>query len=421
MSKPLRRRAKLGKYTLEKRLGEGAYAQVWRARDVVEGHVVALKIVLPDGIEDMGRDRVVREARVASHLEHPNVLPVLNADWIDDYFVLATRLCRHSLAEHQPARRSPTKALAILRDVAAGLAHAHERGVLHRDVKPENVLIDEDGTAFVSDFGFARWQEDKTLTQCGTLGYMAPEQAYGKATPGSDVFSWGLVAYEILAGVLPTWPFEWPLVKSERFTARVPKPFRPVIRTAVSFDPRERYPDAMQLLDAFDEADRANREAKRKNDLPPARQVLAETFATHHGARLRMRFACRRCGGAIAEAMRHCPWCSTTDHSFREVSGFPLFCPTCERGVRAEWSACGWCGTRLKADGRKIPKDPRAVRGCTKRECEGELRPFMRACPSCGTRERRPWRATGLPDRCRRCEGPTNDDYFANCPWCGTS
>ena len=82
---------------------------MWRARDTVEGHVVALKLVLPEGIEDMGADRVVREARVASHLDHPNVLPVLNADWIDDYFALATRLCKHSLDEHRPARRSPAR------------------------------------------------------------------------------------------------------------------------------------------------------------------------------------------------------------------------------------------------------------------------------------------------------------------------
>jgi hypothetical protein len=416
MSKPLRRRARLGKYVLDKRLGEGAYAQVWRARDTVEGHVVALKLVLPEGIEDMGAERVVREAQVAAALDHPNVLPVLNADWIDDYFALATRLCRHSLDEHTPARRSPRAALRILTDVAAGLAHAHERGVLHRDIKPENILIDDDGTALLSDFGFARWHEEKTLTQCGTLGYMAPEQAYGKATPASDVFSWGLVAYELLAGALPSWPFEWPLVKSERFEKRVPAPYRPVIRTAVAFSPKDRYPDAVALLEGLEEA---RRSVTEKGELPPAREVLAETFCAHHGASLRMRFACRRCGGSIAEAMTFCPWCTATDHSFREVSGFPLFCPSCERGVRAEWNACGWCGTRLQGNGHKAPRDPRAIRRCAKRGCEGELRRFMRACPLCGTRERRPWRGPGLPDRCERCEGPTNDDYFVVCPWCG--
>ncbi len=418
MSKPLRRRARLGKYLLDKRLGEGAYAQVWRARDTVEGHVVALKLVLPEGIEDMGADRVVREARVASHLDHANVLPVLNADWIDDYFALATRLCKHSLDEHRPAKRSPATALKILTDVAAGLAHAHERGVLHRDIKPENILIDDDGTALVSDFGFARWHEEKTLTQCGTLGYMAPEQAYGKATPASDVFSWGLVAYELLSGALPSWPFEWPLVQNERFIKRVPPPYRPVIRTAIAFNPGDRYPSAVALLEALLEAGRSVEE-RRGEELPPAREVLAETFAAHHGASLRMRFACRRCGGAIAEAMRHCPWCSATDHSFREISGFPLFCPNCERGVRREWNACGWCGTRLEGNGHKAPKDPRASRSCAKRGCEGELRRFMRACPTCGSRERRPWRGPGLPDRCHRCEGPTNDEYFYACPWCG--
>ena len=419
-AKALRRRARLGKYVLEKRLGEGAYAQVWKARDKVEGHIVALKLVAPSAVDELGAERVVREARLTAHLEHPRVLPVLNADWLDGYFAMATRLCKHSLDEHPPAQRSPKQAIRLLRDVAEGLAHAHALGVLHRDIKPQNILIDDENRAVISDFGFARWQDDKTLTQCGTLGYLAPEQAYGKAMPASDVFSWGLVAYELMAGALPTWPFEWPLVKHDRFERRVPKPFRPVIRKAVAFHPRERYPDAGALRDALDEAARATEEGRRKDSLPPARSVLAETFAEHYGGSLRMRYACRRCGGALSEPMRHCPWCGVSDHSFRAVSGFPLFCPTCERGVRPEWSACGWCGTRLESNGRKAPADPRAARRCSKRGCEGELRRFMRNCPLCGKRETRPWRARGLSDRCQRCEGPINADYFMHCPWCGS-
>ena len=118
--------------------------------------------------------------------------------------------------------------------------------MIHRDVKPDNILIFEDGRAALSDFGASRVaaKMTKTYTDAGTLGYMAPEQAYGRARLASDVFSLGLIAYELLTGKLPTWPFEWPFPGHERFEEKVPAPVRPVLRKAAQFDPRRRYPDA---------------------------------------------------------------------------------------------------------------------------------------------------------------------------------
>lgn len=419
MPKSLRRRSRLGKYVLDKRLGEGAYGQVWKARDTVQGSDIALKVVFPTLVQEMGEKMVVREARIASSLQHPNVLPILNADFVEGHFVMATPLAQTSLDAYRPATRSPKTALGILRDVAAGLAHAHERGVLHRDVKPHNILVTEDGRGMIADFGFARLAEDATLTQCGTLGYMAPEQAYGKPAKASDVFGWGLVAYELLTGAIPSWPFEWPLTRHAKFAKRTPAAFAPVIQRAITFNPRERYEDGGALLEAIDEAYRATNERRRQEKLPTPQSLLASTFAEFHGARLGMRYACRKCGGALGEAMKSCPWCGAKDHSFREVSGFPLVCPSCERGVRAEWMACGWCGTKLAGNGHPPPPDPRAARRCATGGCGGELRLFMRYCPRCTKKERRSWRAPGLKDRCPRCEGPVHADYFAHCPWCG--
>ena len=98
----------------------------------------------------------------------------------------------------------------------------------YQDTRPVNILIFDDGRAALADFGASRVAADmtRTYTDAGTLGYMAPEQAYGRARLASDVFSLGLIAYELLTGKLPTWPFEWPFPGHERFEERVPAPVR---------------------------------------------------------------------------------------------------------------------------------------------------------------------------------------------------
>jgi serine/threonine-protein kinase len=202
----------LGKYRLERRLGRGSFASVWRARDTVENREVALKVVAPQVEEEFGRHGIEREARIASRLSHPNVVTLRNADWIDGYFVLATDLAERSLAEYAGAWRSPRIALRIVRDVASGLAYAHSQKVLHLDLKPENILVFADGRAAIGDFGTSRLARGATRTyiEAGTLGYMAPEQAYGRARLTSDVFSLGLIGYQLLTGKLLSWPFSWP-------------------------------------------------------------------------------------------------------------------------------------------------------------------------------------------------------------------
>ena len=247
MAEILRRGSKLGKYRLERRLGRGGFAEVWKARDTVEHRDVALKVTHPGTVEEWGRDAIEHEARIASRLHHPNIVAVRNADWIDGRFAIATDIAVANLDEYLRARRSGAVALGIVREVAAGLAYAHSRYVLHRDVKPENILIFADGHAALCDFGASRFAPGATrsYTEAGTLGYMAPEQAYGRVRFTSDVFSLGLIAYEVLTGVLPTWPFEWPPDRYDRFVAKVPETLRPVLRKAAEFDPRKRYADAV--------------------------------------------------------------------------------------------------------------------------------------------------------------------------------
>jgi len=424
-----RRGSSLGKYRLERRIGQGAFASVWRARDTVEHRLVALKIALPAAVLEFGRSRLEREARIATRLQHRNIVAVFNADWIDGYFVLATELAERSLADYAGARRSGAVALRVIRDVAAGLAHAHAQGIVHRDVKPENILIFRDRRAALADFGVSRLAQgaSRAFTEAGTLGYMAPEQAYGHPRPASDVFSLGLIAYELLTGVLLTWPFEWPPERYRLFCQRVPEPVRGVLQRAAAFDPRRRIPDACALHQALEQAFRrleapaARRPRRRRvpREEPSPLIVQAEAFRRRYGASLEMRARCHRCDGPISEAMVWCPWCGSRENSFREISTYPLVCPECEKGVRAEWTACPWCATRLAGNGRRPRPDPRAERRCSRPGCGGELRRFMRYCPLCARRTRRPWSHPELRDRCPRCRWPVSRAFWHTCPWCG--
>ena len=421
----------LGKYRLERRIGRGALGVVWRARDTVEDRDVALKVVGPDRVEEHGRSAIEHEARVATRLSHPNIVAVRNADWIDGHFVMATELAERNLADYPGARRSGDLALSTVRQVAAGLAHAHEKRVLHRDVKPENILIFKDRRAALCDFDVARLAQDRTVayTEAGTLGYIAPEQAYGRTKLASDVFSLGLIAYELLTGVLPTWPFDWPFAGHGSFERKVPALIQPVLRKAAAFDPKRRHPDAVAFHEALERAFQrtadapARRRAVLKRKPAPARtplEVQAEAFRKRHGAALGMRYQCFRCEGPIAESMAVCPWCGTRGNSFRHISSYPLVCPDCEHGVSAEWTACPWCSSgRLAGNGRPPRKDRKAVRTCTKAGCDGQLQPFMHYCPRCKQKPKRLWRHDHLPDRCKRCRWPVSRSFWRFCPWCG--
>jgi serine/threonine protein kinase len=148
----LRRGSRLGKYRLERRIGRGGFAEVWKVRDTVENRLAALKITFPEAVEDWGRKAIEHEARIACRLHHPSIVTVRNADWIDGRFVIATDLAKTSLNRYTPAKRSGRVTLEVVRDVAAGLAFAHARRVMHRDLKPENILIFDDGRAALADF-----------------------------------------------------------------------------------------------------------------------------------------------------------------------------------------------------------------------------------------------------------------------------
>jgi serine/threonine protein kinase len=197
-----------GRYRVERELGRGGMATVYLARDEELRRPVALK-VLADQLpgEDAFRTRFLREARLAGRLSHPNVVQVYDAGETNGRpFIVMEYVAGKTLAEC--GRLAPDRVVELGLQACAGLQHAHDAGLVHRDVKPGNLLLRDDGVLKVVDFGIARAAETTRLTQAGTLlgtaAYLAPEQIAGEdASTASDVYSLGAVLYELLTGRPP--------------------------------------------------------------------------------------------------------------------------------------------------------------------------------------------------------------------------
>ena len=204
----------LGKYRIRRRIGAGAFATVYEAYDTIEGIPVALKIPNLDQLDKDSVSAIHREVRLTARLEHENILPLRNAMMIDDRFVIATPLGEQALTDRMRYRLGPKTALSYTEQLIDALAYAHEVRVIHCDIKPDNVILFPDGQVRLADFGIAKVAlRTRTIMGSGqgTVGYIAPEQAMGKPSFRSDVFSMGLLIYRMFAGELPAWPFEWPV------------------------------------------------------------------------------------------------------------------------------------------------------------------------------------------------------------------
>ncbi|MGQ0715285.1 MAG: serine/threonine-protein kinase [Gemmatimonadaceae bacterium] len=258
-------------YAVERELGRGGMGVVFLARDLRLDRLVAIK-ALPLHLADdeRVRERFLREARTAARLSHPNIVPIHRADEIEGrvFFVMGF-VDGESLAQRVANRGPlpPSETVAILCDVGAALAEAHRHGIVHRDIKAENILIDQrTGRALVTDFGIARVLEAAPLTATGlllgTVQYMSPEHVVGEAVDArSDIYSLGVVAFHALTGRFPFQSETASAVLVAHVTKAPPKirdvePSIPaslaeIVDRCLAKEPAERFQSAGELVEAL--------------------------------------------------------------------------------------------------------------------------------------------------------------------------
>jgi beta-lactam-binding protein with PASTA domain len=272
-----------GRYRVQSRLGSGGMAEVWSAEDSQLGRRVALKLLASRFAADAAfRERFRREASAAAAMQHPNIVSIYDRGEWDGTSYIAMELVdgktlKQLIQERGPAGPGAATDLAI--EILNALRYAHKRGIVHRDIKPQNVLIDDEGRAKVADFGIAHaGASDMTETGAiiGTVQYISPEQAQGKpVSPRSDLYSVGVVLYELLTGQVP-FDGEAPVavalkqvserpVPPTQLEPSIPPALEHVVMRALEKDPARRYADADEFIGALEAARRA-----------PVRQVVME-------------------------------------------------------------------------------------------------------------------------------------------------
>ena len=299
-------RQRIGRYEVIKTIGKGAMGVVYKARDPLLDRVVAVKTIMsPQGqgrrVRSAFLERFQREAKAAAKMQHPAIVTIFDVGVDEDSgapFMVLEYLPGESLADRLDRVRFPlARAVQCALDLASALSFAHRQRIVHRDVKPANVLHAGDNRWKLADFGIAR-MPDSDLTQVGifmgTPGYSPPEAIReGRYTPQADVFAWGAVFYELLSGRIP---YEGPDTKTTngyvvqgnapsvaRHDASIPEPLVQVTMTALKASDRERFKDASEAEQALREAwDRC----LTQGIVHPAVLAMEETAHDKVGARM---------------------------------------------------------------------------------------------------------------------------------------
>lgn len=257
---------KIGRYRVEQLLGIGGFGQVFLAHDDDLGRTVAVKVPHRQRIsqpEDLAE--YMAEARLLASLDHPNIVPVYDVGCTDDgsCFIVSKLIDGSSLTESK-SNMSPVEAATLIATVADALHYAHQKGLVHRDVKPANILLDSNGKPYVVDFGLALKEEDfgKGACAAGTPAYMSPEQARGdgnRVDGRSDIFSLGVVLYEMLTERRPFQGQSYSDMQMQitavdprpprQVNDAIPKELERICLKALSKRPSERYTTAKDMAD----------------------------------------------------------------------------------------------------------------------------------------------------------------------------
>ena len=274
------RHALAGEYEIDREVGRGAMAVVYRATEAGLGRRVALKVLPPEmTLSPELTERFKREARLAASLDHPNIIPVYREGQAGRFLFMAMKFIEGRSLEAIIESQGPlpvSVVLHVLHAATSALAYAHDRGIVHRDIKSANILIDADGRVVVTDFGIARATEDANLTSTGTMVgtpyFMSPEQcAARRIGPQSDQYSLGVVAFQMLTGSVPFQAETLPGIMHHHFYTQVPDvadarldvpaTLRELIDRALAKKPEHRFASTQAMATAvehiaFNERDR---------------------------------------------------------------------------------------------------------------------------------------------------------------------
>ena len=318
----------LGKYKILSPLGSGGFGTVYLAKDTWIDKQVAIKVPHRQNL-DFGE--LLREPRLLASVNHPNIVAITTAEKQDGVFFIVMEYVQGDTLENIILREGLldlTRVLDLTCQICNAVEHAHKQGVLHRDLRPANVLVSETGLAKVADFGTSRFLEIAAhgTTIIGSPPYMAPEQFQGKAVFASDIYSLGVTMYQMFTGVLP---YNTPmpadlekLMKGELASPpklknpKLPKAISDIVMKAIAADIPSRYQRASDLLEAVLAARTpAPSSVKRPWRPAPAAVTTPSEEVQDIQARLKARETvqakfCWKCGKALPARADVCPFCS---------------------------------------------------------------------------------------------------------------
>lgn len=254
------------RYKILDHLGTGGMATVWLGYDTILDRKVAIKTFKIDANDEGAVKRFNREAKAVTSLSHPNIVSIYDVENEGDFYYLILEYVEGMTLKDYMIKnpRIPIETIVhIAKQIAAGLSHAHQNGIIHRDIKPQNILMDENLTCKITDFGIARAYGDTTLTQTnqmlGTVYYLSPEQARGNvATAQSDIYSLGILIFEMITGQIPfkgesavaiaLKHLQEELPEIDKYRENVPQSVKNIVLQATMKNPNERYISSKELF-----------------------------------------------------------------------------------------------------------------------------------------------------------------------------